>query len=72
MQAGAAIVGKKIKVENNGTFEYDGKASSPIGRNFHLDLEGEFVSKKKAKGTADREDCDPIDFTVKFKGAGAG
>ena len=64
-----AIVEKKIKVKNNGKFAYDGKASSPIGRHFHIDVEGEFVSKKKAKGTADREDCDPIDFTVKFKQA---
>ena len=68
-QGEPANVEKKIKVSNNGEFAYDGKATSLVGRGFHVDIEGKFVSKKKAKGSVDREDCDPIDFTVKFKGA---
>lgn len=62
-----AIVEKKIKIKPSGKFSYDGKASSPLGDKFHLDVEAEFVSKKKAKGEAQREGCDPQSFTAKLR-----
>jgi hypothetical protein len=64
------IVDKKIKVKNNGKFEYDGKAHGMLtGQNFHVDIAGEFVKKNVAKGTVEREDCDAFDFKAKFVGA---
>ena len=65
-QGEPAIVEKKIGVKNSGRFGYDGKASSPVGRHFHVDIEGEFTDKKHAEGTVDREDCDPMKFSVKY------
>ena len=60
------IVDKKIKVKNNGKFEYDGKAHGMLtNQNFHAVIAGKFVSKKAAKGTVEREDCDPYDFQAK-------
>ena len=61
-----AIVEKKIAVKNSGKFGYDGKASSPVGRHFHVDIEGKFTDKKHAEGTVDREDCEPMDFDAKY------
>ena len=69
-QGQPALVQKGIKVKKSGSFHYDGKASSPLRDHFHVDIEGEFLSKKKAKGTVDREDCDPVDFKVKLGQAG--
>jgi len=67
-QGQPAIVEKKIPVEDDGTFEYDGKATSPLGDNLHLDVTGEFVKDTVAKGTAERKGCKAVDFKVKFQG----
>ena len=63
------IIDKKIKVDNDGGFEYDGKAHGMLtGQNFHVDVAGKFVKKKVAKGTVERDGCDPFDFRAKFIG----
>jgi hypothetical protein len=62
-----AIIDKKIKVKDSGKFDYEGKAHGQLaGDNFHAELEGEFVSKKKAKGTFQRDGCDEQNFKVKY------
>jgi hypothetical protein len=62
-----AIIDKRIEVEESGKFEYDGKAHGLlVGDRFHAELEGEFVSKKKAKGTFHRDGCDEQKFKAKY------
>lgn len=64
-----AVVSKELKIKKSGKFHYDGKADSQLaGVHFHVDLEGKFVSKKKAKGSFEREDCDELEFTAKYLG----
>jgi hypothetical protein len=63
------IVDRKIKIDNDGNFEYDGKAHGMLtNQNFHVDVVGEFVKKKVAKGTVERKGCDPFDYRAKFIG----
>jgi hypothetical protein len=62
-----AIIDKEIKVKESGKFNYDGKAHGLLtGDNFHAELEGKFVSKKKAKGTFHRDGCDEQKFKAKY------
>jgi hypothetical protein len=68
---GKPAIIKKINIKSSGKFHYDGKATGTLtGEAWHAEVTGRFVSKKKAKGTFEREGCDARKFTVKSVDAG--
>ena len=63
---GKPAIIEKINVKSSGKFHYEGKATGQLaGDRWHAEVKGKFVSKKKAKGTFEREDCDEEEFTAK-------
>ena len=41
----------KAKIKPSGKFSFDGKVKNVVGDKITIELQGKFVSKKKAKGT---------------------
>ncbi len=66
---------KKVKVDSNGKFVYEGKADNTVlgsgPRKVEVDIKGKFVSKKKATGSFSIQGCSgKVKFNTKWTRGG--